>query len=180
MRGRVIWCACTALTLAVVVTAQSPPPSVLRTADGHPDLQGTCTPGPRRPLNARRSSKARRSSPPEEAAAFERRTAERRRDVVAVHGPEWLDYGSHVGADRRTSIVVDPPDGRVPPLTPRRARRRLRGARWSRADCRQPGGVHPAGAMPRVRRGTASSAGSRTTTTCSWCRRVVRCSSSAR
>lgn len=35
-----------------------------------------------------------------------------------MHAPEWLDYGKHVGADRRTSLIIDPPDGRVPPLTP--------------------------------------------------------------
>ena len=37
--------------------------------------------------------------------------------MVAVHSPGWLDYGAHVGADRRTSLIIDPPDGRVPPLT---------------------------------------------------------------
>jgi hypothetical protein len=118
MRGRVIWCACTAVTLAVVVTAQSRPTTVLRTADGHPDLQGTWYFGSATPLERPKEFEGKAFLTPDEAAAFERRTAERRRDVVAVHGPEWLDYGSHVGTDRRTSIVVDPPDGRVPALTP--------------------------------------------------------------
>ena len=54
----------------------------------------------------------------EEAAAFERRTDEHRGDVLAVHAPEWLDYGKHMDADHRTSLIVDPADGRVPPLTP--------------------------------------------------------------
>jgi hypothetical protein len=30
----------------------------------------------------------------------------------------WFDFGTDVSADRRTSLVVDPPDGRIPPLTP--------------------------------------------------------------
>ncbi len=30
----------------------------------------------------------------------------------------WFDFGTDVSADRRTSLVVDPPNGRVPPLTP--------------------------------------------------------------
>ena len=30
----------------------------------------------------------------------------------------WLDYGTTVVEDRRTSLVVDPPDGRLPALTP--------------------------------------------------------------
>ena len=38
----------------------------------------------------------------------------------------WLDAGSAytiVNGERRTSIVVDPPDGRVPPLTPQARQR---------------------------------------------------------
>ena len=30
----------------------------------------------------------------------------------------WFDFGSDVSADRRTSLVVDPPTGRIPALTP--------------------------------------------------------------
>ena len=53
----------------------------------------------------------------EEAADFERRSAERIRDTLAVH-PAWLDYGTNVLASRRTALIVDPADGRVPTLTP--------------------------------------------------------------
>jgi hypothetical protein len=35
-----------------------------------------------------------------------------------VHPPAWLDYGTRVLASRRTSLIVDPRDGRVPALTP--------------------------------------------------------------
>ena len=39
---------------------------------------------------------------------------------VAVGGYNdfWLDYGTNVVGDRRTSLIIDPPDGRLPPLTP--------------------------------------------------------------
>jgi hypothetical protein len=37
--------------------------------------------------------------------------------VVAVHPPGWLDYGAKVLDDNRTSLIVDPPNGRVPALT---------------------------------------------------------------
>ena len=30
----------------------------------------------------------------------------------------WFDFGSDVSADRRTSLVIDPPNGRIPDLTP--------------------------------------------------------------
>ena len=40
---------------------------------------------------------------------------------VGGYNTFWLDPGSHftmINGQKRTSIVVDPPDGRVPPLTP--------------------------------------------------------------
>ena len=117
MNRRVIWCACSALALAGAVAAQSPE-APLRTPDGHPDLQGYWYFGSATPLERPREFEGKAFLTADEAAAFELRTAERRQDVLAVHGPEWLDYGSHVGGDRRTSLIVDPPDGRVPPLTP--------------------------------------------------------------
>jgi hypothetical protein len=55
---------------------------------------------------------------PDEAAAFERREADRIARTRTVHAPDWLDYGSKVGADLRSSLIIDPPDGRVPALTP--------------------------------------------------------------
>jgi hypothetical protein len=90
-----------------------------RTPDGHPDLQGiwdfrTATPM-ERPREL--AGKAVFASD-EEAAEFERRTTERINGTLAVHPPEWLDYGAKVLASRRTSLIVDPPDGRVPALTP--------------------------------------------------------------
>ena len=38
-------------------------------------------------------------------------------DVGRAYNEFWRDRGT-LGADRRTSMVVDPPDGRIPPLTP--------------------------------------------------------------
>jgi hypothetical protein len=106
-----------ALAVAVSVGAQAPrtPP---RTPDGHPDLQGYWYFGSATPLERPTEFEGKAFLTAEEAAAFEQRTNERRGDVLAVHAPEWLDYGKHIGADRRTSLIIDPPDGRVPPLTP--------------------------------------------------------------
>ena len=107
---------------------------VPRTPWGAPDLQGvwdfrTITPLER---PAEFAGRARLTS--EEAASYE--AAENRRqnrDLVdpekggAIYPPEsqggvvpynefWYDRGDRVVADRRTSLIVDPPDGRLPPL----------------------------------------------------------------
>src|SRR5262245_8691849 len=68
----------------------------------------------------------------DEAAAYERRTVERndrdRRDksspeadVGGAYNEAWFDRGSVltvVNGRKRTSLIVDPPDGKIPALTP--------------------------------------------------------------
>ncbi len=57
----------------------------------------------------------------EEAAQFERDTIARRAEAQkrspSVHAPYWLDHGRHVQESRRTSLIFDPPNGRIPPMT---------------------------------------------------------------
>ena len=65
---------------------------------------------------------------PEEAAKFEHETNQRNdadnresspeADVNHAYNQFWWDRGTKVGAGLRTSLIIDPPDGRVPPLTP--------------------------------------------------------------
>jgi hypothetical protein len=117
VKARVLEAAFVALALVVPVRAQSPA-APHRTPDGHPDLQGYWYFGSATPLERPKEFEGKTFLTAEEAAAFERRTDEHRGDVLAVHAPEWLDYGKHMDAERRTSLIVDPPDGRVPPLTP--------------------------------------------------------------
>jgi hypothetical protein len=91
--------------------------------DGQPDLQGiwtniTITPMERPPEFADRAFLT-----IQEAAEYEKRFIERR-DATAqvdVNGPfrqTWWDSGTRVVKTRRTSIVIDPPDGKIPALTP--------------------------------------------------------------
>ena len=64
----------------------------------------------------------------EEAAAYERRTAEQsnrdRRDgpadadVTRAYNEAWWDRGTKIVPSLRTSLIVDPPSGRLPALTP--------------------------------------------------------------
>ena len=50
--------------------------------------------------------------------------------------------------DNRTSLIVDPPDGRIPSLTAERAAAKARGRRDSPAAIRRAGGSHPRRAVP--------------------------------
>ena len=53
----------------------------------------------------------------EQAAEFEREFEQQLNRRLTVHAPRLLDYGASVNEDRRTSLIVDPPDGQIPPLT---------------------------------------------------------------
>jgi hypothetical protein len=67
----------------------------------------------------------------EEAAKLETETAQRARAAqnreggpataganVGAYNSFWLDGGTKIVGTRQTSIITDPPDGRLPPLTP--------------------------------------------------------------
>ncbi len=100
-----------------------------RTPDGRPDLQGIWDFRTATPLERPRDMGDRKYFTAEEAAVFERRNADRIGAIVAVHPPDWLDYGMTLLKDLRTSLVVDPPDGRIPALTDAgRARQQARAA----------------------------------------------------
>src|SRR5260370_40649662 len=54
----------------------------------------------------------------EEVAEFERQTLERRRATQQTAGQDWWDPGTKVMPTRQASLVVDPPNGRIPGMTP--------------------------------------------------------------
>ncbi len=129
--------------------------AVPRTPDGHPDLQGVYDLATLTPVERPTGMPAVLTD--EEAAKLEKQVAARRefssrpisgdRDAppkggdgsvgpagnVGGYNSFWIDSGSAytiIDGQKRTSIVVDPPDGRVPPMTPQaRQRAAARAAR---------------------------------------------------
>lgn len=119
------------------------PSTTLRTPWGAPDLQGTwdfrtVTPMERPPEFAGKATLTEK-----EAVEFARRTVEQRNadtrhdttrrrtvngtaeteDLALAYNDFWWDRGTKVVGTRRTSLIVDPPDGRIPPLTPEAQKR---------------------------------------------------------
>ncbi len=108
-----------AFAVSALLSAQSTPTAVTvpRTPDGRPNLQGIWDYRSATPLERPREYADKLFFTEDEARTFEQRTAERRDGIVAVHPPFWLDYGAKLAPDLRTSLIVDPGNGRVPPLT---------------------------------------------------------------
>ncbi len=93
-----------------------------RTAWGDPDLQGVWTSATLTPLERPAGQAGRELLTDEEAAAIEQRTVATRAandgksapGTVGGYNQVWLDAGTRITGSRRTSLVVDPPDGRIP------------------------------------------------------------------
>lgn len=98
-----------------------------RTSWGHADLSGTWSTATITPLERPAELAGKASFTVAEAADYERVVVERTNrdqrpgdaaaDVARAYNDFWWDSGTRVVPTRRTSLVVDPPDGRVPALT---------------------------------------------------------------
>jgi hypothetical protein len=116
---------------------------VPRARDGHPDLSGNWTYATLTTLERPKEFGAKAFLTAEEAAEYEKKTltvqdrdrrdgegpdgrgSDGRTDVDRAYGQAWWEYGSKVVGTRRTSLVIDPADGRIPALTPDGERRAL-------------------------------------------------------
>jgi hypothetical protein len=95
-----------------------------RAADGHPDLQGVWNFSTATPLERPSKLGGKPVLNDEEAAEFEQQEAARAdhdknppADIVGNYNEFWYDGNKKVVGTKRTSLIVDPPDGRLPPLT---------------------------------------------------------------
>jgi hypothetical protein len=101
-----------------------------RTPDGRPDLQGLWTNTTVTPLERPGNLAGKEFFTPEEAAAYEQGIVQKREQDPNdgqgdVADPKvWWERGTRVVSTRRTSLIVVPPDGRIPPLTTE-ARKRM-------------------------------------------------------
>jgi len=136
-------CVAVCFTLAMVLALAPQPVQAqaagdgmpLRTPDGQPDVSGTFTFRTLTPFQRPSQFEGRENLTPEEARAFE--ASERTRQNRDLFDPElgsggyqprseggvlsynefWYERGIELTSDKRTSLIVDPPDGRLPPQT---------------------------------------------------------------
>jgi hypothetical protein len=133
-----------------------------RLPDGQPDLQGVWTSATITPFERPLELASKPFLTESEAAELEKRAAQNRvdrapaRGDVGTYNQVWFDSGTKVAATRQTSLVVDPPDGRVPVTAEASAKREYDLAHvadsyehmsvWDRCITRGvPGGMFPAG-----------------------------------
>jgi hypothetical protein len=99
-----------------------------RTPDGRPDLQGTWSNATITPLERPAELAGKAVLTEKEASEYERqslKTNDRDRrdgagtdaDVSRAYNEFWYDRGTQTVKSRRTSLIVDPPDGRAPAIT---------------------------------------------------------------
>jgi len=102
--------------------AAGAPGSSFRTPDGHPDLQGYWTNDTYTPLERPAEAGGKEFFTPEEAMAFLKSRTDRlinqSRNDVHYDDALWQAENYTKQAHMRTSLVTDPPDGKLPPLTP--------------------------------------------------------------
>ena len=138
------------LAVASVSAQSAPAPApapkagvVPRAADGHPDLTGIWNNATRTPFERPAVFEGKATISDDEARQWEARENERWKEGSKIDGGRpvsieggaynvlFYDNGSEltrVGGQKRTSMVVDPPDGHVPPMLPE-ARDRLQSRR---------------------------------------------------
>lgn len=135
----------TAEAIARVYDPNAPPaPNPRRMPWGAPDLRGYYLTATYTPLERPNEITTPLYTVEEAIEAFlAASTADVRVDPATVHY-DWKEFGmeawqSPVRPNRRTSLIVDPPDGRIPPLTAEATQRRADAAARARARNPQTG-----------------------------------------
>src|SRR5579864_8670848 len=117
-------------SLSITRTSAEAPAPALKTPWGEPDLQGIWTDETATPLQ--RSAKyanqeffteeQRAELDKERSALLGRNKRGERGTELDVSGAYNAEFGSVRRTGKRTSLIVDPPNGRIPPLTPEAAK----------------------------------------------------------
>ena len=111
------------------------------TPDGQPDLQGVWTNATLTPLERPAELAAKEFLTPQEAEEYQKRVLARwdrdnraggaEADLGRAYGSAWWDADARLVPVTRTSLIVDPPDGKLPALTAD-AQKRINDARIER------------------------------------------------
>lgn len=112
---------------ALVGSAAGQAKTTLRSPDGKPDLQGLWSFATITPFERPADLAGKEFFTEQEAAEYEkqvrlrndkdRRDGPAEADVSRAYNDFWWDSGTKVVKTRRTSLVIDPKDGRMPPMT---------------------------------------------------------------
>lgn len=89
--------------------------TVPRLPGGDPDLEGIWNYGTATPLERPAQWAGRDTITEAEAAVWEKENAKRRSAANNTAGADWWEPQNFILKNRRTALIIDPPDGRLPP-----------------------------------------------------------------
>jgi hypothetical protein len=126
IKAVIIACSAATFTYASAGNSNYEPP---RNAQGNPNIQGTWDYRTLTPLERPQSLGDKAVFSAEEQEAFRKHVIEVSNvdnirdkveaavDIEGAYNHFWYDFGTTMNEDRRTSLIVDPPNGRLPDLT---------------------------------------------------------------
>ena len=124
-------CGLVAVLVALAPSVAAGQDASLRMPDGHPDLQGVWNFSTATPMERPAELADKETLTAEEAAEWEQTLATQRAGLeseletaplearVGYSLAVWFEWGDSLDERQRTSLVVDPPNGRIPAVRPR-------------------------------------------------------------